>query len=327
MRLHAIVEEVETARAAVAGGATVVQLRLKGRSTDEVVERGRALRELPAILVVNDDVDAAIRLGADGVHLGRNDEGAERALESGLLLGLSASTPAEAQATPRRAAPPTWARVRSGKPPRRPMPTLRSGWTGLRAICGGSLRPGRRDRRHRRARTRVPASRRERPGSRSSALRGTRRRYEMRCRALADLGELGLLAELERRGLTTRTENDAAVVEGLVVTTDALVEDVHFRLDWISWRELGFRAAAVNLSDLAASGAEPSALLVSLAASAETRVDDVLELYEGIAETGVPVVGGDTTRADKLRPVGHRPGARRSGCPAAAAPGPATRSS
>ncbi len=117
---------------------------------------------------------------------------------------------------------------------------------------------------------------------------------------LGDIGELGLLAELERRGLASRIENDAAVLDGLVVTQDALVEEVHFRLDWISWRDLGFRAAAVNLSDLAASGAEPSGLVVSLGAPSETRLDDVLELYEGIAETGVAVVGGDTTRADKL---------------------------
>jgi thiamine-monophosphate kinase len=123
------------------------------------------------------------------------------------------------------------------------------------------------------------------------------RRWTVR---LAELGELGLLAELERRGLAIRIEDDAAVVDGLVVTQDALVEDVHFRLDWISWRELGFRAAAVNLSDLAASGAEPSGLVVSLGARAETELDDLLELYEGIAETGVAVVGGDTTRADKL---------------------------
>ena len=117
---------------------------------------------------------------------------------------------------------------------------------------------------------------------------------------LADVGELGLLAELERRGLARTIENDAAVVDGLVVTQDALVEGVHFLLDWLSWRDLGFRAAAVNLSDLAASGAEPSGLLVSFGAPSETRVEDVLELYEGIAETGVPVVGGDTTRADVL---------------------------
>jgi thiamine-monophosphate kinase len=117
---------------------------------------------------------------------------------------------------------------------------------------------------------------------------------------LSDVGELGLLAELERRGLAAGIDSDAAVVDGLVVTQDALVEGVHFRLDWISWRDLGFRAAAVNLSDLAASGAQPSGLIVSLGAPAQTRVEDVLELYHGIAETGVLVVGGDTTRADSL---------------------------
>jgi thiamine-monophosphate kinase len=117
---------------------------------------------------------------------------------------------------------------------------------------------------------------------------------------LSELGEFGLLSELERRRLVDRIENDAAVVEGVVVTQDALVEGVHFRLDWISWRDLGFRAAAVNLSDLAASGADPRGLIVSLGAPGETLVDDVLELYEGIGEAGVPVVGGDTTRADAL---------------------------
>ena len=115
---------------------------------------------------------------------------------------------------------------------------------------------------------------------------------------LSDLGELGLLAELERRGLAQGIEHDAAQVDGLVVTQDALVEGVHFRLDWISWRDLGFRAAAVNLSDLAASGADPLGFVLTLAAPGSTRVDDVLELYEGIAETGVPVLGGDTTRAE-----------------------------
>jgi thiamine-monophosphate kinase len=114
---------------------------------------------------------------------------------------------------------------------------------------------------------------------------------------LSELGELGLLAELERRGLISGVEHDAAHVGGLVVTQDALVEDVHFRLDWIGFRDLGWRAAAVNLSDLAASGAEPLALVVTLAAPRWTRVEDVVELYEGMRETGVPVVGGDTTAA------------------------------
>jgi thiamine-monophosphate kinase len=118
---------------------------------------------------------------------------------------------------------------------------------------------------------------------------------------LSELGELGLLAELERRGLAEQIRDDAAELEpGLVVTQDSLVEGVHFRLDWLSWRELGFRAAAVNISDLAASGARPEALIVSLGLPGETELDDVLELYAGIAETGVPVRGGDTTAAENV---------------------------
>jgi thiamine-monophosphate kinase len=118
---------------------------------------------------------------------------------------------------------------------------------------------------------------------------------------LSELGELGLLAELERRGLAEQIENDAAQLgDGLIVTQDSLVEGVHFRLDWLSWRELGFRAAAVNISDLAASGARPEALLVSLGVPAASELDDVLELYGGLAEAGVPIRGGDTTEADDV---------------------------
>jgi thiamine-monophosphate kinase len=114
---------------------------------------------------------------------------------------------------------------------------------------------------------------------------------------LDETGELGLLAELERRGLAQGIEHDAAQIGGLVVTQDALVEGVHFRFDLLSWRELGFRAAAANLSDLAASGAEPLALIVALGVPGSARVEDVVELYEGLGEPGVPVRGGDTTRA------------------------------
>jgi len=117
---------------------------------------------------------------------------------------------------------------------------------------------------------------------------------------LAELGEFGLLAELERRGLAEGIEHDAAVVEGLVVTQDALVEGVHFRFDLLDWRELGARAVAVNLSDLAASGAYPLALLVSVGLPPETELEDVVELYAGLNERGVPVRGGDTTRADRI---------------------------
>jgi thiamine-phosphate diphosphorylase len=134
VRLHAIVEELETARAAVAGGATVVQLRLKDKPTVEVVERGRGFSELGATFVVNDDVEAAVLLGADGVHLGRTDPGAERALAEGLLLGLSASSVDEARAAEARGAAylgagPIWAT------PSKADADPAIGLDGLREIC------------------------------------------------------------------------------------------------------------------------------------------------------------------------------------------------
>jgi thiamine-phosphate pyrophosphorylase len=97
VRVHAIVEDVDTARRAIEAGATVIQLRLKAPTAD-VVARGRGLRGLGTAFVVNDDVDAALELGADGVHLGQSDEGAERARQRGLLLGRSATSYDEAVA-------------------------------------------------------------------------------------------------------------------------------------------------------------------------------------------------------------------------------------
>jgi thiamine-phosphate pyrophosphorylase len=92
VRVHAVVEDLLTAQRAVAAGATVVQLRVKGASTDAVIERGRGFSELGVTFVVNDDVNAALALRADGVHLGQGDPGAAQARSSGLLLGRSAST-------------------------------------------------------------------------------------------------------------------------------------------------------------------------------------------------------------------------------------------
>ncbi len=118
---------------------------------------------------------------------------------------------------------------------------------------------------------------------------------------LSELGELGLLAELERRGLASGLDAEGAVLgDGLVATKDLLVEGVHFRREWTSWRDLGYKAAAVNLSDLAALGAEPLGLLVGLGLPRDTDETAVVELYEGLAEGGAPVVGGDLTAADEL---------------------------
>lgn len=127
---------------------------------------------------------------------------------------------------------------------------------------------------------------------------------------LAELGEFGLLAELERRGLVVGRDAEGAVLaDGVVVTQDTLVENVHFRPAWTTWHDLGYKAAAVNLSDLAAMGAEPEALLVALSLPAEVEVSSVGELYEGISELRIPVAGGDTTRSEAVvitvTAVGH----------------------
>jgi thiamine-phosphate pyrophosphorylase len=138
MKLHAIVDDLEVARAAIEGGATVVQLRLKHLPTEGVVERGRAFRELCAeagvTFVVNDDLDAALRLGAEGVHLGKKDPGAERALHEGLLLGLSAASMDDAIAADARAATyigagPVW------ESPSKPDADPAIGLGGLAEIC------------------------------------------------------------------------------------------------------------------------------------------------------------------------------------------------
>jgi thiamine-phosphate pyrophosphorylase len=143
VKLHALVEDLETARLAVEGGATVVQWRLKNVPRVDVVERGRATRSLCArygvTFVVNDDIEAALMLGADGVHLGRSDEGAERAREQGLLLGLSATNLEEACAADGEAdyigVGPVW------ETPSKAAVDPAIGLDGLREICGATTVP------------------------------------------------------------------------------------------------------------------------------------------------------------------------------------------
>ena len=69
-----------------------------------------------------------------------------------------------------------------------------------------------------------------------------------------------------------------------VLTTDSLVEGVHFRLDRTSWRDLGWKAMAVNLSDVAAMGCTPLHSLVTLGLRGDLPVDGLVEMYRGMAE-------------------------------------------
>jgi thiamine-phosphate pyrophosphorylase len=133
VRLHALVSDEEGARRAAAGGATVIQLRLKGAPTEEVVALGLALGDLDLELVVNDDIDAALELSC-GVHLGQGDAGIERAHEAGIMLGISATKRREAAVAEFAGATyvgagPIW------ETPSKPDAAPPIGLDGLRDIC------------------------------------------------------------------------------------------------------------------------------------------------------------------------------------------------
>ena len=130
---------------------------------------------------------------------------------------------------------------------------------------------------------------------------------------LASVGEFGLIKELSAwlpAGSRTLVGigDDAAVLatpDGRVVaTTDFLLEGRHFRRDWSAAADVGHKAAARSLADLAAMGAEPSALLVALAAPPDLPLSWARELAEGLAAEcargGASVIGGDTARAGQV---------------------------
>jgi thiamine-monophosphate kinase len=160
-----------------------------------------------------------------------------------------------------------------------------------------------------------------RSGGRDETARGKRRgtpRDEPRPRAavsgtVADLGEFGVIERLTEGRFQPEPTllgpgDDAAVVAApdgrVVVTVDTLVQGVHFRFDWSAPEQVGRKAVAANLSDIAAMGAVPTGLLLSLACPADLGADVLDGLAAGIwdaaAEAGVGVVGGDTVSAESL---------------------------
>ena len=135
---------------------------------------------------------------------------------------------------------------------------------------------------------------------------------------VSELGEFGLIDLLAKlisdsqdkqlaswQKLIIGIGDDAAAWQGeastQLVTTDSLFQDVHFSLKVTPWKELGWKALAVNLSDIAAMGGVPKYAIVSLALPEHTEVEDVTALYKGMIETAqqfeVAIVGGDTSRA------------------------------
>ncbi|MBA8823211.1 thiamine-monophosphate kinase [Saccharopolyspora lacisalsi] len=130
---------------------------------------------------------------------------------------------------------------------------------------------------------------------------------------VSQLGEFGLIRRVTSgRGQSPGTllgpGDDAAVLSAsdgrVVATTDVLVQNVHFRLDWSTPHQVGRKAVAVNLSDIAAMGAVPTGLLVGLACSAEesTTVVDGLAagMWEEARGVGIDLAGGDMVTSTTL---------------------------
>jgi len=125
---------------------------------------------------------------------------------------------------------------------------------------------------------------------------------------ISELGEFGLIKHLTKQFKINQKStlrgigDDAAVIEAsnpVVITTDLLVEGVHFDLSYMPLKHLGYKAVIVNLSDVYAMNAVPSQITVSIAVSNRFPVEALEELYAGIATAAkiysVDVVGGDTT--------------------------------
>ncbi|NDJ23738.1 thiamine-phosphate kinase [Nostoc sp. B(2019)] len=123
---------------------------------------------------------------------------------------------------------------------------------------------------------------------------------------IQDIGEQGLLERLQRFCPPEIIGDDAAVLmtepeQSLVVTTDVLVDGVHFSNVTTSPEDAGWRAAAANLSDLAAMGASPLGITVGLGLPSEMKVSWVERLYQGMTQClqkyNTPIVGGDIVRS------------------------------
>jgi thiamine-monophosphate kinase len=137
---------------------------------------------------------------------------------------------------------------------------------------------------------------------------------------VSELGEFGLIElladivdrnknpkDLSWQQLLMGIGDDAAVWKAddavQIATTDSLVQDTHFDLNDVTWEELGWKAIAVNLSDIAAMGGTPKYALISLALPGDLEIDNVSSLYGGMAQIanrfGVAIAGGNIASADK----------------------------
>lgn len=130
---------------------------------------------------------------------------------------------------------------------------------------------------------------------------------------IGQVGEFSLIGEIKREmegrypaGVSLGIGDDCAILlptggKDLIVSTDTLVEKVHFDLAWFSFYQVGWRAMAASLSDIAAMGGNPLGALLACSVSAGREKEEVIELVRGVRDLGLrygcPLVGGDLTRS------------------------------
>src|SRR5574344_1531807 len=126
---------------------------------------------------------------------------------------------------------------------------------------------------------------------------------------IATLGEFGLIShltdsiKLQNESTLKGVGDDAAILDykekQVLVTTDLLLEGIHFDLTYTPFKHLGYKSAIVNFSDIYAMNGHPKQIIVSLGISKRFCVEDLEEFYEGLKlaceNYGVDIVGGDTT--------------------------------
>ncbi len=128
---------------------------------------------------------------------------------------------------------------------------------------------------------------------------------------LAELGEFGLIKSFLSRlpkmssSVLLGPGDDAAVIRSSkkkwIVTTDMLIEKIHFKKEWMSFEQIGFKALRVNISDIAAMGGIPRYALVSLGLPRSSKIEEAEQLFQGLLsaakKSGVVIVGGDTNQS------------------------------
>ena len=116
--------------------------------------------------------------------------------------------------------------------------------------------------------------------------------------------ELELINIIKEQTQSGYIGDDCAFLKDLniVVTQDNFIEDVHFKREWATPYQIGYKAATVNISDVLASGAKPAYLTVGLSAPNDIDNDFIKELYRGISDGayGAKIIGGDITGGNKL---------------------------